>query len=148
MANLLKYSSSFFDPKALCNSIAIVFINFVEETQHVVSDVRATHSKRLANVIDEAGPFLFSQDFSIKSTYLLKFFRGVDELVSSCQSFHSGKAWPKVRISFGANIHRIEIVCHLFLLVFLDIHDAILDKIVYMEWTIDGDLVIVWTKSV
>ena len=84
MSNLLKYSSSFFDPKPLSNSIAIVFINFVEKTQHVVSDVRAAHSKRVANVIDEAGPFLFSQDFSIKSTYLLKFLRGVDELVSSC----------------------------------------------------------------
>jgi hypothetical protein len=72
----------------------------------------------------------------------------MDEFVSTCETLHSREAWSEVRVSFRANIHRIEIVSHIFLLVFLDVHETILDKIVYMEWTIDGDLVIVWTKSV
>ena len=72
----------------------------------------------------------------------------MDEFVSTRKTFHSREARSEVRVSFRANIHRIEIVSNIFLLVFLDVHQAILDKIVYMEGTIDRDLVIVWTKSV
>jgi hypothetical protein len=72
----------------------------------------------------------------------------MDEFVSTCETLHSREARSEVRVSFRPNIHRIEIVSDIFLLVFLDVHQAILDKIVYMEGTIDRDLVIVWAKSV
>lgn len=110
MADLFKYTGCLFDSKALGHSVAIVFIHFIEETQHVVSDVRPAHTERLANVVDEPRPLLFSQDFSIKTAYLLKFLRGMDKFISTCQALNSGETWAKVWISFGSNIHRIEIV--------------------------------------
>ena len=81
MADLFKQSSRFFDTEPLCHSVSIVFIDLVEETEHVVSDVGAANTEGLADVVDEARSFFLVQYVSVESAYLFEFFGRVKELI-------------------------------------------------------------------
>jgi len=91
-SNLLEKARGILHSEALSDTVAIVFINFVEESHHGVADILSTGTQRLTNVVDKVLSFILCQNLSVEVPNLLEFLRRMNEFVSASKTFHTSEA--------------------------------------------------------
>ena len=146
--DLLEKACSIFHSETLCNPATVVFINLVKKSQHIVTDILSAGTQRLAYVESQVLTFIFSQDLPVEMPNLLEFLRRMNEFIAASKTFNASEAWTVGMICLWSHIHGVFIVGHLLLLVFLNIHESILNKVIRTEWAVDRNLVVIHSKPV
>jgi len=147
-SDLFEESGSILHAQALSHTVPVVLVHLVEQTHHVITDVLSAGTQRLTDVVDQILAFILIQHIFVKVPNLSILIGRVDEFISTGKSLSACETGAVIVVCSRAHIHRVLIVCHLLLLVLVDIHEAILLEVVDMEGAVDGYLIMIHTKSV
>ena len=146
--NFLEETGGLLHAKTFGDARAVFLINLVEEAEHIIPDVLSAGTQGLADVVDKILSFILSQNFAVQVSDLLEFLSRVDKFISPGESLDTSETGSVCVVRTRPNIHRVLIVGQLLLLILLNIHESILNKVVHMERAVHRDLIMINTQTV
>jgi hypothetical protein len=132
----------------LLDAPSVFLIHLIEPPKHVPLDIMAALTQGVADIRDQVGALVFSEDGPEEDANLLELIRRMDEFIPAHQTINLLGGWRISHVCLRTNVEGIEIVCDSLLLIFHYIHLPILNEIVHPEWAIDGDLLMIRAQSV
>jgi hypothetical protein len=146
--DLLEETGGLLHAQTFGDACAVFLIDLVEEAEHIIPDVLSAGTQGLADVVDKVLSLVLGQNFAVQVSDLLEFLSRVNKFIPPGESLHTSEAWSVYVVRTRPNIHRVLIVGQLLLLVLLNIHEAILDKVVHMERAVHRNLIMINAQTV